>query len=186
MTEADKSPAKMPAVPAGAQTITLGGGCFWCLDAAYQQLDGVLSVTSGYMGGAVKNPTYEQVCDGTSGHAEVVKLVYDPEKVSLDKILGWFWKMHDPTTLNRQGDDVGPQYRSAIFFTNDEQKKAVEASVKAEQANHKDPIVTEITKTSEFYPAESYHQNYYSQNKSKNPYCRIVIEPKLKKLNLDH
>lgn len=186
MTEADKSPATLPAIPAGAETVTLGGGCFWCLDAVYKRIDGIYSVTSGYMGGTVKDPTYAQVCDGSSGHAEVVKLVYDPKKISLPKVLSWFWKLHDPTTLNRQGNDVGPQYRSAIFYTTDEQKKIAEASKKAEQADFKDPIVTEITKASEFYPAENYHQDYYSQNKSKNPYCKYVIEPKLKKLDLDH
>lgn len=186
MNPADKQPAKMPEVPAGAETATLGAGCFWCIEAAYRQLEGVYSATSGYMGGKVKNPTYEQICDGDSGHAEVVQVVFDPKKISYEKVLAWFWDLHDPTTLNRQGNDSGTQYRSAIFYHSDEQKKVAEASKSAAKANFKDPIVTEITKAVEFYPAENYHQNYYNQNKSKNPYCRFVIEPKLKKLKLDH
>ena len=186
MTATDKQAAKTPEVPAGAETATLGAGCFWCIEAAYRQLDGVYSATSGYMGGTVKNPTYEQICDGDSGHAEVVQVVFDPKKISYEKVLAWFWDLHDPTTLNRQGNDSGTQYRSAIFYHSDEQKKVAEASKAAAKANFKDPIVTEITKAAEFYPAENYHQNYYNENKSKNPYCRFVIEPKLKKLKLDH
>jgi peptide-methionine (S)-S-oxide reductase len=179
-------PAKMPEIPAGAETATLGAGCYWCIEAAYRQLDGVHSVTSGFMGGSVKNPTYEQVCGGDSGHAEVVNVVFDPKKISYEKILAWFWDLHDPTTLNRQGNDVGTQYRSAVFYHSEEQKKTAEASKSAAAKNFKDPIVTEITKASEFYPAPAGHQDYYFQNKSKNPYCRYVIEPKLKKLKLDH
>lgn len=186
MTAADKAPAKMPEVPAGAQVVTLGAGCFWCIEAAYRQLDGVYSATSGYMGGPVKNPTYEQICEGDTGHAEVVQVVFNPEKIALEKVLAWFWDLHDPTTLNRQGNDVGTQYRSAIFYHTDAGKKVSEASKVAAQANFKSPIVTEITQASEFYPAENYHQDYYNQNKSKNSYCRFVIEPKLKKLKLDH
>ena len=178
--------AKMPEIPAGAETATLGAGCYWCIEAAYRQLDGVYSATSGFMGGNVKNPTYAQVCDGDSGHAEVVQVVFDPKKITYEKILAWFWDLHDPTTLNRQGNDVGTQYRSAIFHHSDEQKKTAEASKAAAAKNFKDPIVTEITKASEFYPAPAGHQNYYFENKSKNPYCRFVIEPKLKKLKLDH
>lgn len=181
-----KVAAKMPEVPAGAETATLGGGCFWCIEAAYRQFDGVYSATSGYMGGTLKNPTYDQICDGESGHAEVVQVVFDPKKITYEKILAWFWDLHDPTTLNRQGNDNGTQYRSAIFYHSDEQKKTAEASKAGAKANFKDPIVTEITKASEFYPAENYHQNYYNENKSKNPYCRFVIEPKLKKLKLEH
>jgi peptide-methionine (S)-S-oxide reductase len=186
MNPTDKQAAKMPEVPAGAETATLGAGCFWCIEAAYRQLDGVYSATSGYMGGSVKNPTYEQICDGDSGHAEVVQVVFDPKKISYEKVLAWFWDLHDPTTLNRQGNDSGTQYRSAIFYQSEEQKEVAEASKSAAKANFKDPIVTEITKAAEFYPAERYHQNYYNENKSKNPYCRFVIEPKLKKLKLDH
>ncbi len=181
----DKLPAPLPKVPEGAEVITLGAGCFWCIEAAYKQLDGVHSATSGYMGGTVASPTYEQICDGTTGHAEVVQVVYDPKKIGTGKILDWFWNLHDPTTLNRQGADVGTQYRSAIFFHSEEQKKTAEASKKAAQENFKAPIVTEITKAETFYPAENYHQDYYFQNKSKG-YCRAVIEPKLKKLNLKH
>ncbi|MGL4400007.1 MAG: peptide-methionine (S)-S-oxide reductase MsrA [Luteolibacter sp.] len=186
MTLADKQPAKLPEVPAGAESVTLGAGCFWCIDAAYRQLDGVYSATSGYMGGQVKNPTYEDICTGESGHAEVVRVVFDPKKISFEKILAWFWDLHDPTTLNRQGNDVGTQYRSAIYYESDAQKKTAEASKASAKANFKDPIVTEITKATEFYPAENYHQNYYNQNKSNNSYCRYVVEPKLKKLKLDH
>ena len=186
MTATDKQTAKIPVVPAGAETATLGAGCFWCIEAAFRQLDGVYSATSGYMGGSVKNPTYEQICDGDSGHAEVVQVVFDPQKITYEKVLAWFWDLHDPTTLNRQGNDSGTQYRSAIYYHSDAQKVTAEASKAAAKANFKDPIVTEITKASEFYPAENYHQNYYNENKSKNPYCRFVIEPKLKKLKLDH
>lgn len=182
----EKSPAEKPKVPEGAEVITLGAGCFWCIEAAYRQLDGVYSATSGYMGGTVANPTYEQICTGTTNHAEVVQIVYDPKKASTEKVLSWFWELHDPTTLNRQGADEGTQYRSVIFFHTDEQKKVAEASKKAAAEHFPRPIVTEITKNSTFYPAENYHQNYYAQNKSKNPYCRAVITPKLKKLNLDH
>lgn len=181
-----KLPAKMPEVPAGAEVTDLAAGCFWCIDAAFRQLDGVYSVTSGYMGGSVKNPTYEDICTGESGHAEVVRVVFDPKKVEFERLLAWFWDLHDPTTLNRQGNDVGTQYRSAIYYHSAGQKKIAEASKAAAKANFKDPIVTEITQASEFYPAESYHQNYYMENKSKNSYCRFVIEPKLKKLKLDH
>ena len=186
MTATDHQAAKMPEVPAGAETATLATGCFWCSEAAFRRIDGVYSATSGYMGGTVKNPTYEQICNGDSGHAEAVHVVFDPKKISYEKILSWFWELHDPTTLNRQGNDVGTQYRSVIFYYNDAQKKTAEASKAAARANFKDPIVTAITKATEFYPAENYHQNYYNENKSKNPYCRFVIEPKLKKLKLDH
>lgn len=185
MTEKDKQAAKAPEVPAGAEVVTLGAGCFWCMEAAYRRVDGVISATSGYMGGTKKDPSYQEVCTGETGHAEVVQVVFDPKKISFEKVLAWFWELHDPTTLNRQGNDAGTQYRSAIFYHTDAQKKIAEASKTAAQANFKDPIVTEITKASEFYPAENYHQDYYNENKSKNPYCRYVIEPKLKKLKLD-
>jgi peptide-methionine (S)-S-oxide reductase len=179
-------PAAMPAVPAGAETATLGAGCYWCVEAAFRQLEGVCSATSGFMGGQVKNPDYDRVCEGDTGHAEVVQVVFDPKKISYEKILSWFWDLHDPTSLNRQGNDSGTQYRSVIFYHSDEQKKTAEASKAAAQANFKDPIVTEITRAAEFYPASTDHQNYYFENKSKNPYCKYVIEPKLKKLKLDH
>ena len=179
-------PAHVPEIPAGAETATLGAGCYWCIEAAYRQLDGVYSATSGFMGGTVNDPTYEQVCQGDTGHAEVVQVVFDPKKITYEKILAWFWDLHDPTTLNRQGNDVGTQYRSVIFHHSDEQKKTAEASKAAAAKNFKDPIVTEITKAAIFYPAPQYHQDYYFQNKSKNGYCKYIIEPKLKKLKLDH
>ena len=181
----DTTPAEKPKVPEGAEVITLGAGCFWCIEAAYRQLDGVYSATSGYMGGTLANPTYEQICNGTTGHAEVVQVVYDPKKTSTEKVLSWFWELHDPTTLNRQGADVGTQYRSAIFYHNEGQKKVAEASKTAAKELFKSPIVTEITESATFYPAEKYHQDFYQQNKSKNPYCRAVITPKLKKLKLE-
>ena len=175
-------------IPAGTvtETATFGAGCYWCIEAAFRQLDGVFSVTSGFMGGSVKNPSYEAVCAGETGHAEVINIVFDPKKISYDKLLSWFWKLHDPTTLNRQGGDVGTQYRSAIFYYSEEQKKTAEASKAALMEKYEDPIVTEISKVSEFYPAPDNHQDYYFRNKSKNPYCTYVIEPKLKKLKLDH
>lgn len=179
-------PAPKPVVPPGSEVATLGAGCFWCVEAVYKQLDGVHSVTSGYMGGHVDNPTYEQICGKKTGHAEVVQVVFDPKKISYQKVLAWFWQLHDPTTLNRQGNDSGPQYRSAIFFHSDEQKKIAEASKRAAAADFPRPIVTEITKAAAFWPAEKYHQDYYFQNKNSNGYCRMVIEPKLKKLDLDH
>lgn len=181
-----KLPAAAPKVPEGSEVITLGAGCFWCIEAAYRQLDGVQAAVSGYMGGTVADPTYEQICEGTTGHAEVVQVVFDPKKITAEKILTWFWDLHDPTTLNRQGADVGTQYRSAIFYHTDAQKTLAEASKKAAQGNFATPIVTEITKAATFYPAENYHQDFYFQNKSKNGYCRVVVEPKLKKLKLKH
>lgn len=185
----DKTRADKPEVPEGAEVITLGGGCFWCLDAVFKQIEGVISVTSGYMGGNTVDPTYEAVVSGTTGHAEVVQVVYDPKKLSTTDLLAWFWNAHDPTQLNRQGNDVGTQYRSAIFFHNENQKKVAEKSKEAAQAEWDKPIVTEITKAPEFYPAEKYHQDYYFNGnlQGKNSgYCRAVIKPKLKKLKLDH
>lgn len=181
-----KQSAKLPDVPQGSEVATLGAGCYWCIEAALRQIDGVQSVTSGFMGGQTKNPSYEDACSGTTGHAEVVQVVFDPKKVSYAKLLDWFWALHDPTTLNRQGNDVGTQYRSAIFYHTPEQKKIAEASKAAHAPDFHDPIVTEITAASTFYPAPQYHQDYYFQNKSKNPYCKFVIEPKLKKLKLKH
>lgn len=186
MDDNDKKPAAMPEIPAGHEVITVGVGCFWCAEAAYDQLDGVHSAVSGYMGGETKDPTYEDICTGSSGHAEVVRVVFDPKKIAMERVLAWFWDLHDPTQLNRQGNDIGTQYRSAIFYENDAQKTLAEASKKAAQENFDKPIVTEITKASVFYPAENYHQGYYFQNKSKNGYCKYIVEPKLKKLKLDH
>jgi peptide-methionine (S)-S-oxide reductase len=174
----------VPKVPDGAEVITLAAGCFWCTEAIFQQVPGVLSVTSGYSGGTTKNPTYSQVCTGATGHAESSRIVFDPRKTSLEKILAVFWEAHDPTSLNHQGNDYGTQYRSAIFYYTDEQRQIAEKS-KAEAAKEfSKPIVTEIVKAGEFYPAEDYHQNYYQLNKNINPYCSIVISPKLKKLGL--
>lgn len=163
-------------------TATFGTGCFWCTEALFQQLDGVLKVTSGYTGGQVKNPTYKEVCDGNTGHAEAVEIVYDPEKITFDELLEAFWQAHDPTTLNRQGNDVGTQYRSAIFFHNAEQKaKAEKYKAELDKSGAWDkPIVTEITPASTFYVAENYHQDYYNNNGSA-PYCYYVIRPKLEK-----
>jgi len=176
--------APMPKVPPGAETITLGAGCFWCTEAVFQQIPGVLSVTSGYMGGQVKHPTYDQVCGGRTGHAEVAQLVYDPKVTSLEKILATFWHVHDPTTMNRQGADAGTQYRSAIFYHTDAQRAVAEKSKSEAAKEFSQPIVTEITKATDFYPAEDYHQNYYRLNKNRNPYCQRVIAPKLKKAGL--
>ena len=181
----ERKPALVPPAPDGAEVITLGAGCFWCTEAVYQQVPGVLAVTSGYMGGHVLNPTYEQICDGDTGHAEVTRLVYDPVKAPLAKILDTFWKMHDPTTLNRQGADVGTQYRSAIFYETETQKETAEKSKAAAQVKFSEPIVTEIVKADVFYPAERYHQEYYQLNKKRNPYCQMIIGPKLDKLGMD-
>jgi|TARA_B100000475_G_scaffold2483_1_gene2164 peptide-methionine (S)-S-oxide reductase len=165
--------------------ITLGAGCFWCVEAVYQRIDGVTKVTSGYMGGKIPNPTYEQICTGRTGHAEVIKVEFDTDKISLDKVLAVFWKAHDPTTLNRQGADIGTQYRSAIFYHNETDKLVADKSKKMadKTGEFKRPIVTEVTKASIFYKAEEYHQNYFNLN-SNAPYCRAVIWPKLLKLGL--
>lgn len=163
-------------------TATFGTGCFWCTEAIFEQLKGVMKVSSGYSGGHVDNPTYKDVCDGTTGHAEVVQVVYDPERITFDELLEVFWQTHDPTTLNRQGNDVGTQYRSAIFYHNDEQKQKAE-KYKAElntSGAFKNPIVTEIAPFSKFYVAENYHQDYYTNNGSQ-PYCYYVIKPKMEK-----
>lgn len=163
-------------------TVTFGAGCFWCVEAVFQRMNGVLSVKSGYSGGAVKNPSYKEVCQGTTGHAEVCQLTYDKTKVTFDELLEVFWKTHDPTTLNRQGNDFGTQYRSAVFYHNEEQKKLAEKY--KEEINksgaYPEPVVTEITAFSNFYPAEDYHDNYFNQNGSE-PYCRYVIQPKVEK-----
>lgn len=163
-------------------TATFGEGCFWCTEAVFQRLEGVISVESGYSGGTVPNPTYEQVCTGTTEHAEVTQITYDPSRVSYDELLKVFWKTHDPTTLNRQGNDSGTQYRSVIFYHNEKQKELAEKYKKDLDASGawKDPIVTEISPFKVFYKAESYHQDYYNNNTYK-PYCMFVIGPKLEK-----
>lgn len=166
----------------GLDTITLGAGCFWCVEAVFTELKGVKSVTSGYMGGHVKNPSYREVCNGTTGHAEVARIVYDPKEITFDAILEVFWQTHDPTTLNRQGADVGTQYRSAIFCHNEEQRRIAEAYKQKLDASgaFRAPIVTEIVAATTFYPAEDYHQNYYALN-GEQGYCQMVIRPKLDK-----
>ncbi|MDX2077182.1 MAG: peptide-methionine (S)-S-oxide reductase MsrA [bacterium] len=164
------------------ETITLGGGCFWCLEAVYDQLRGVTDVVSGYMGGITPNPTYKQICTGTTGYAEVTQLQYDPTVTNLRQILDVFFTIHDPTTLNRQGADVGTQYRSVIFYHNDEQKRIAEETI-AELTQTRlwaNPIVTEITPAEKFYPAEDYHQEYFENNPNAG-YCQIVIAPKVAK-----
>lgn len=170
------------AKPAATQRITFGGGCFWCTEAVFQRLKGVTSVVSGYAGGELANPTYEQIGTGQTGHAEVVQLEFDPAQVSFETLLTVFWAAHDPTTLNRQGADRGTQYRSVIFYENEEQKAAAEKSKKAAQPEFKDPIVTQIAPMTKFYKAEDYHQNYFNQNANRNSYCSVVIRPKLQKL----
>lgn len=171
-----------PAAKSSTQSIIVGGGCFWCVEAVFQRLPGVTKVVSGYSGGHVVNPTYEQICTKTTGHAEVAKVEFDPEKVKLDTVLDVFFAAHDPTTLNKQGADEGPQYRSCIFYANDEQKKAAEEAKRRNQSEWKNPIVTEIGPLKNWYPAEDYHQNYFNLNANKNPYCSYVIVPKLRKL----
>ena len=169
--------------PGKTDIATFGTGCFWCTEAIFEQLDGVVKVVSGYSGGATVNPTYKQVCTGETGHTECVQVTYDPAKINFDELLEVFWQTHDPTTLNQQGADVGTQYRSAIFYHNDEQKQKAE-KYKAEldkSGAFNDPIVTEITAFNSFYPAEDYHQQYFDNNENANPYCKIVIRPKLDK-----
>jgi peptide-methionine (S)-S-oxide reductase len=165
------------------ETATFGSGCFWCTEAVFQRLKGVESVMSGYSGGFVENPSYEEVCTGTTGHAEATQIKYDPAQISFEELLEVFWKTHDPTTVNQQGNDFGPQYRSAIFYHNDEQRRlAEEYKKKLDAARIWDkPIVTEITPFTNFYPAENYHQDYFNRNPNQ-PYCAYIIRPKLKKL----
>jgi len=163
-------------------TATFGAGCFWCVEAVFQRLNGVIGIESGYSGGSVKNPSYREVCEGTTGHAEVCRIVYDKTKVSFDELLEVFWKTHDPTTLNQQGNDHGTQYRSAIFYHNDEQKKLAE-KYKVEINNsgaYEKPIVTEISALKNYYKAEEYHQNYFNLN-GQEGYCKFVIQPKVEK-----
>jgi peptide-methionine (S)-S-oxide reductase len=163
------------------ETATLGGGCFWCLDAAYREIEGVTHVVSGYAGGERPNPTYEQVCTGRTGHAEVVQVEFDPDVISYADVLDIFWAIHDPTTLNRQGADVGTQYRSVIFYASDDERRAAEASRDAIRDAWPRPVVTEIVPLEAFYPAEEYHQDYFAKNPD-HGYCQLIINPKLKKL----
>lgn len=159
---------------------TFGGGCFWCMEAEYQKVPGVVHITSGFAGGHTENPTYKQVCTGDTGHAEVTQIEFDPQKVSYEKLLKYFWDAHDPTTLNRQGADTGTQYRSIILYSSEAQKVAAEKSKAEAQGNFKAPIVTEIVPLKKFYAAEDYHQNYYNDNPSEG-YCTFVIKPKVEK-----
>ena len=165
---------------AARETATLGAGCFWCVEAVFQQLQGVLRILPGYAGGTVDRPTYQQVCSGTTGHAEVAQLDFDPQRLSFADLLEVFWRTHDPTTLNRQGPDVGTQYRSAIFYHSEAQRTAAEASRQAAAQLWTAPIVTSIEPCPQFYPAEDYHRDYYRLNPGQT-YCRLVIAPKLKK-----
>jgi peptide-methionine (S)-S-oxide reductase len=174
-----------PSSPADTTaTAVFGGGCFWCMEAVFENLPGIVRITSGFAGGITPHPTYDQVCTGRTGHAEAIEITYNPAKVSYNQLLDLFWRAHDPTTLNRQGADSGTQYRSIILTTSPDQASEAETSKKKAQAQFPDPIVTEIKPLTDFYPAESYHQNYYQQNKDRNPYCQVVIAPKLKKLGM--
>jgi peptide-methionine (S)-S-oxide reductase len=168
--------------PMKTEKATLGGGCFWCVEAVYERLPGILSVTSGYAGGQTENPTYEQIGTGKTGHAEVVQIEYDPEKISYQKIIDLFWDAHDPTTLNRQGADVGTQYRSIILTASEDEARIAKESRDRAQGEFKSPIVTEIVPLEKFYPAEDYHQDFYRENPM-HPYNMAVIRPKLQKLD---
>jgi peptide-methionine (S)-S-oxide reductase len=182
-TQTNKMSASVMNINEKTDTATFGTGCFWCTEALFEQLNGVLNVTSGYSGGKTANPTYEEVSSGQSGHAECVQIVYEPDKISFDELLEAFFQSHDPTSLNRQGADEGTQYRSAIFYHNSAQKDKAEYykdKLNIEKAYNK-PIVTEISPIAKFYPAENYHQEYYRLNKYSNPYCAAVIRPKLEK-----
>jgi peptide-methionine (S)-S-oxide reductase len=161
---------------------TFGTGCFWCTEAIYERMEGIDKVIAGYSGGHVDNPSYKQVCTGTTGHAEVAQIYYNPDIISYDELLDVFWQVHDPTTLNRQGNDIGPQYRSVIFYHNEKQRLAAEKSKQKieKSGTFKDPILTEISPLINFYEAEDYHQDYYRFNPNQ-PYCRVVIAPKIKK-----
>lgn len=168
-----------------SEKATFGAGCFWCVEAVFQRLQGVESVESGYTGGQTLNPTYKQVCSGNTGHAEVIQITFNPDQIQYKDLLDVFWHTHDPTTLNRQGNDSGTQYRSAIYYHDENQKRIAEESKKEVQSEFNDPIVTEITPIGDYYPAEDYHQNYYNDN-SFQPYCSFVITPKIKKLEKNY
>ncbi len=179
MVDAQESPMQ-----GQTDQIILGGGCFWCIEAVYERIDGVSSAVSGYSGGTTVQPTYKEVVRGDTGHIEVVQVTFDPSVISLEDILDWFWRAHDPTSKDRQGADVGIQYRSVVFYTSDEQKDRINASLKQAQTEFSRSIVTEVRKLDQFYIAEGYHQDYYDKNKFAG-YCQLVIRPKLKKLSLD-
>lgn len=173
--------ASMSAATPTTESLTVGGGCFWCTEAVFEQTPGVKAVTSGYEGGTVPNPTYEQVCTGRTGHAEVIKIDFDPTQTSADKLLDLFFVAHDPTSLNRQGADTGTQYRSVVFYNGDAQKAAALAAKDRAQKELSKPIVTEISPAATFYPAEDYHQDYFAKNPNAG-YCTFVIRPKIQKL----
>ena len=183
-SSARSSSGKVPADvrPATVQTATLGGGCFWCMETVFQRLQGVRSVVSGYAGGTTDGPTYQQVCSGATGHAEVVQIEYDSEVISFEQLLERFWKAHDPTTLNRQGVDVGTQYRSIVLYHNHEQRQTAERSKRKLAASGRF-VVTEIKPLGAFFPAEAYHQDYFRKNPDA-AYCRMVIQPELRKLGI--
>jgi methionine-S-sulfoxide reductase len=161
--------------------IVLGGGCFWCIEAIFQRIKGVKLVESGYSGGLIDSPSYEEICTGTTGHAEVVRLTYDTNVISLNEIIEIFLQLHNPTTLNRQGSDKGTQYRSVVFYNDANEKEIIEEQIRLASKDYSDPIVTEVSPLSEFYKAEDYHQNYYNTHSSQG-YCQVVISPKLTKL----
>jgi len=167
-------------VMARIEKALLGGGCFWCIEAVYNRVRGVNSAISGYAGGLRKNPSYEQVCTGVSGHAEVIEITYDADSISYGELLDIFWALHDPTTLNAQGADKGTQYRSVIYYYDEVQKEIALESIKSAQAHWSDPIVTELSPAPDFYPAEEYHQNYYNEHPTQG-YCYVVIAPKIEK-----
>jgi len=180
--ESNKQKPQIKSSSMETETITFGSGCFWCTEAIFQQVKGVEKVVSGYSGGHVVNPTYEQVCEKNTGHAEVCQLTFDPSQVSVDELLEIFWQTHDPTTLNQQGNDVGPQYRSVVFYHNEMQKQRAEFFLNelSKSGAYEKPIVTTIEPYKNFYKAENYHQDYYKQNGSQ-PYCYFVIRPKVEK-----
>jgi len=177
-TSMDSNETSRPTGP--TELATFGGGCFWCMEAEYQKVPGVVHITSGFAGGHTENPTYKDVCTGDTGHAEVTQIEFDPQKVSYEKLLKYFWDAHDPTTLNRQGADTGTQYRSIILYSNEAQKAAAEKSKAEAQSRFRDPIVTEIVPLKKFYAAEDYHQNYYNDNRTAG-YCLFTIKPKVEK-----
>ncbi len=186
MSKDPPSPSPAPArttTSANPEVATLANGCFWCTEAVLEQVDGVIDVTAGYMGGTIDDPTYQQVCSGRTGHAECVQVTFDPARIDYDTLLDWFFRSHDPTTLNRQGADVGTQYRSAIFVHSDAQQAAAKAAIAKFQPSFASPIVTEVARASRFWPAEEYHQDYFRANPNAG-YCRAVIAPKLEKLGL--
>ncbi len=183
MNESKEKGETNPGARAAEGTAVLGGGCFWCLEAVFKRVEGVLSVVSGYAGGTALNPSYDEVCTGSTGHAEVVRISFDPRQVGYEELLDLFFQAHDPTTRDRQGADVGAQYRSIILFDGEAQRKAAEASLARAQKLFRDPIVTQLEPLKAFYKAEDYHEDYFERNKTA-PYCRIVIAPKLKKLGM--